>query len=155
MYGCDFSGGEEERALRTALCAAEHAAWLGRHAGIEAVQQSLAAPEQWEGVIDGHSFYFRERSGTWHTELDLQPNGRFASKLIGTGEDDGLLTEPVAQRDGTVIAQGVDSALGETSVDHLAFIVRTIREHLTLRTREHAGAGTFCPSFGAPFATTS
>jgi hypothetical protein len=134
---------------------AEIRAWLGRHPGIEAVQLSSAAPEQWEGVVDGHSFYFRERGGTWRIELDLQPTGRFASKLVGTGEDGELRTEPVALRSGTVIAQGVESTLGAATVDHLAFVVCTIREHLTRQACAHAGAGNFCPSCGAPSATTS
>lgn len=134
---------------------AEIGAWLGRHPDVEAVQVSWAAPEQWEGVIDGHSFYFRERGGTWHMELGLHPSGRVASKLIGAGEDGELLTEPVERRSGTVIAQGVESALGEAAVDHLAFIVGTVREHLVRQSCAHVGAGHFCPSCGAPSATTS
>ncbi|CDO91387.1 MULTISPECIES: hypothetical protein [Mycobacterium simiae complex] len=44
-------------------------------------------PEQWDGEVDGHSFYFRERHGEWRIELDLRPSGHFARTLAGTNSD--------------------------------------------------------------------
>ena len=140
----------EAKALRARHDAelSEVATWMDRQPGVEAVQLSWAAPEQWEGVVDGHSFYFRERHGRWRLELDLEPDGEVATQLIGVGDDGELLTESVEQRSGTVIASGVQSALGATPLDHLAFIVRTIRDHLTQPTCTHTGAVNFCPTCG-------
>jgi hypothetical protein len=45
---------------------------------------------QWEGTVDGHSFYFRERHGAWYIELVLAPNARFANRVVGL-QDDGAL----------------------------------------------------------------
>ncbi|AKS31677.1 hypothetical protein AFA91_07070 [Mycolicibacterium goodii] len=44
-------------------------------------------PEQWEGEVDGHSFYFRERGGDWVIELDLheQQPGITRGERIATG----------------------------------------------------------------------
>jgi hypothetical protein len=59
-----------------------------------------------------------------------------------------FVTEPEPILEGTVIAEGVDSQLGTTAVDHLAFIVTTIRDHLWARECDHAGALLFCPKCG-------
>lgn len=55
----------------------EHAAqersieeWLVGQRGVEARRTTPYVPEQWEGTVDGHSFYFRERGGFWRLELD-------------------------------------------------------------------------------------
>lgn len=141
-----------EAQARAAACEAERAeieAWIAAHPGIEARQTSEFAPERWEGRVDGRSFYFRERHGYWRIELDLQPDGRFVNRLVGTDEDGKMITEPVETTSGTVIAEGVESALGATALDHLEFIVRTIREHITGETCPHADAIVFCPTCGA------
>lgn len=36
-------------------------AWVEADGGIEVRSHGGCAPEQWEGTVDGHSFYFRER----------------------------------------------------------------------------------------------
>jgi hypothetical protein len=38
---------------------------------------------------------------------------------------------------GEVIAEGVVSQLGATAAEHIAFIVRTIRDHLTVQGFEY------------------
>ncbi len=43
----------------------------GCQVAVEAERTTSFAPEQREGTVDGHSFYFRERHGTWRIELDL------------------------------------------------------------------------------------
>jgi len=132
---------EEERA--------EVAAWLEAHPGVIAEQTTTCAPEQWHGTVDGRSFYFRERHGEWRIELDLEPTGREAQRVVGTGPDGELLTEPVDMTEGAVIAEGLDTALGHTALEHLEFIVRTIREHVAGEACSHQGAINFCPTCGS------
>jgi hypothetical protein len=127
---------------------AELTAWIESHPGVSAEQTSWAAPEQWVGTVDGRSFYFRERHGQWHIELDLEPTGRSAARLVDTGPDGEMLTEPVETTQGEVIAEGVASALGDTAIAHLEFIVRTIREYITGECCQHLGAINFCPTCG-------
>jgi hypothetical protein len=98
--------------------------------------------------VDGRSFYFRERRGLWRIELDMVPSGRFAQRLAKVGEDGTFVTEPVPIMEGEVIAQGAESDLGAAPVDHIAFVVRTIRDHLRGVGCEHRGAGLFCPVCG-------
>ena len=105
-------------------------------------------PEQWEGSVDGHSFYFRERGGFWEIELDLRESGRFAQRVVGTSEDGGLVTEPVPLMEGDMLAEGTDSVLGETPAEHIAFIVQTVRDHLWRTQCDHAGALFYCPKCG-------
>jgi len=139
----------EERKLAWKAERAELAAWLAAHPGVSAEQTTAAAPEQWEGTVDGRSFYFRERHGDWRLELDLEPTGHFANRVIGPGPDGELRTESVETTAGTVIGEGVESALGQSTVDHLDFIVRAIREHIRGETCAHIGAVNFCPACGA------
>lgn len=128
--------------------AAEIATWLLTEPGVAAARTVLAYPEVWEGTVDGHSFYFRERGGSWRIEIDLEPNGRFANRFVGTTSDGELQTEPVELTSGPVIAQGTDSELGTTSVEHLSFVVRTIRDYLRRAECAHAAAARFCPDCG-------
>lgn len=100
---------------------AEVTAWLTAHPGVTAEQTTEYAPEQWQGTVDERSFYFRERHGEWRIELDPE---------------------------GTVIAEGREADLGQTSLQHLEFIVRTIREHMTREACSHQGAVNFCPTCG-------
>jgi hypothetical protein len=122
--------------------------WLAGQHGVVAERVSSFAPEQWEGAVGGHTFYFRERGGRWRIELDLRENGRFAQRLADVAEDGGFITEPVALQSGDVIAEGLESELGETPVDHIAFIVQAIRDHLWRARCDHAGALFFCPKCG-------
>jgi hypothetical protein len=140
--------GEELKSARAAEMA-ELDAWLAAHPGVSAQQTTPAAPEQWEGTVDGRTFYFRERHGDWRLELDLEPTGHFANRVIAVGPDGATRTEPVEMTAGTVIAEGPASRLGERTVEHLEFIVRTIREHITGETCPHLGAINFCPACGA------
>lgn len=126
----------------------EIAAWVSGQPDVEAQRTSSFAPEQWEGSVDGHSFYFRERGGWWRIELDLEPTGNFAQRLAEVREDGELVTEPVPIMEGRVIAEGVESQLGESALDHISFIVRTIRDHLWAEQCDHLGALFFCPKCG-------
>jgi hypothetical protein len=124
------------------------AAWLAIQPGVDASRISSYAPEQWEGTVDGHTFYFRERGGLWRIELDLLPSGRYAQRFIRVDDDGTYVTEPVPIMEGETIAQGTDSDLGAAPVDHIAFVVRTIRDHLRGVGCEHYGARLFCPDCG-------
>lgn len=124
------------------------AGWVAGQPGLQAVRSTLAAPEQWDGSVDGHSFYFRERHGEWRIELDLAPNGHFAHRVVETDDTGGLVTEPVEMEEGTVIAEGIDTQLGTSPIDHITFIVRTIRDHLFAQQCAHPGALFFCPACG-------
>src|SRR5579862_6472213 len=115
-------------------------AWLAGQPGVEAARITLVAPEQWEGAVDGHSFYFRERHGRWQIELDLRDTGHIAHRLVGRGEDGQLLTETEPLKEGDVIAEGVESQLGATAIEHISFIVMTIRDHLWATNCDHAGS---------------
>jgi hypothetical protein len=124
------------------------AAWLAAQVEVTARRMSSFAPEQWEGVIDGLSFYFRERHGQWRIEIDVEPTGEFANRLVSV-EDGEAITEPVPIERGEVIAEGLDTELGSTPVEHLAHIVRTVRRHLGQEQCTHPGAVFYCPLCGA------
>jgi hypothetical protein len=126
----------------------EVVAWLAAQPGVEARRISSYAPEQWEGTVDGRTFYFRERGGSWAIELDMMPSGRYAQRLLRVGEGGELVTEPVPIMEGEVIARGTDSDLGAAPADHIAFVVRTIRDHVRGVSCEHHGARLFCPDCG-------
>ncbi len=123
-------------------------AWIASQPGVTAEQTTSAAPEQWEGTVDGHSFYFRERGGEWRIELDLEPNGTFANRLVGFDNDGTARTEPHELSSGRVVARGIDDDLGDTPVARLDFIVRAIRDHLWAEACEHQGALFYCPLCG-------
>ncbi|MFV8233960.1 hypothetical protein [Mycolicibacterium fortuitum] len=92
--------------------------WLADQPGVVVGRHGGLVPEQWEGEVDGHSFYFRERGGDWDIELDLQQgreHGGFRGDLIATG---------------TIATEGY----GANPRERAAFIVTTIRNHLR-RTR--------------------
>jgi hypothetical protein len=72
---------------------------------------------------------------------------RFADRVVGV-RDGEFRTKPEPILEGAAIAEGVDSQLGTTPVDHLAFIVTTIRDHLWARECDHVGALLFCPKCG-------
>lgn len=59
-----------------------------------------------------------------------------------------MLTEPVELTSGPVIAQGDESSLGDNALAHLAFIVDTVRTHLTRAACTHERAEQYCPSCG-------
>lgn len=127
---------------------AEIAAWIAGQQRVDARRTTSMAPEQWEGAVDGHSFYFRERGGCWRIELDLEESGCFAQRFVAVADDGSMVTEPVPIMEGEVIAEGVDSQLGATPAEHIAFIVRTIRDHLWGAQCDHAGALFYCLKCG-------
>jgi hypothetical protein len=127
-------------------------AWLSGEPGVTARRTCFAAPEIWEGAIDGRSFFFRERHGQWRIEIDLAPDGRFAERLTGVGSDGELQTEPVELTSGIEIASGLDEDLGGTAVEHLAFVVETVRAHLRAESCRHEDARAYCPDCGRPVA---
>jgi len=122
--------------------------WLAGEPGVTARRTCFAAPEIWEGEIDGHSFFFRERHGAWRIEIDLAPNGRFAERLTGVASDGELETQAVELTSGDEIASGLDDDLGSTAVKHLAFIAGTVRAHLRAESCRHEGARAYCPDCG-------
>ncbi len=65
------------------------AAWLASQPGVDARRISSYAPEQWEGTVDGRTFYFRERGGSWRIELDMVPSGKYASACSGSAKTAG------------------------------------------------------------------
>lgn len=97
---------------------------MGRHGGL--------VPEQWDGEVDGHSFYFRERHGEWRIELDVRPTGRFVRTLAGTNSDGTPRYGQKAIEQGDIIAHGTidDDGYGTTPVERARFIIDTIRIHL-------------------------
>jgi hypothetical protein len=123
-------------------------AWLADQPGVDARRTSSYAPERWEGIVDSHTFYFRERGGSWRIELDLLPSGRYAQRLIRVDDEGKFVTEPVPIMEGEVIARGTASDLGAAPVDHIAFVVRKIRDHLRSIGCEHRGARLFRPDCG-------
>ena len=123
-------------------------AWTRDHPGVEAQQTGWACPEVWEGRIDGRSFFFRERHGEWRIELDVRPDGHVAERVVGTSAAGEFITQTVELTSGEVIAEGMSTALGEGPVEHLSFIVDTVRTHLGQLGCAHEGAGRYCPSCG-------
>ena len=88
-------------------------AWLADQPGVVIPRHGGQVPEQWEGEVDGHSFYFRERGGEWAIELDLQeqPHGATQGEVIAAG---------------TIAYDGY----GQSSRERAKFIVTTIRDYL-------------------------
>lgn len=102
-------------------------AWLADQPAVVVGRHGGQVPEQWEGQVDGHSFYFRERGGDWDIELDLheQQPGITRGHLIATG---------------TITAPGYRQSPRERA----AFIVTTIRNHLRhTRTAEAPASSDF------------
>lgn len=112
----------------------------GPQPGVAVSSRGGVYPEQWEGAVDGRSFYFRERWDDWRIELDLKPSGRFANAVIGV--DDGQIeTKEAEDLTGEVIASGdtyVDG-YGETLTQRAQFIVGNIRVHLARQNCTHHG----------------
>ncbi len=111
------------------------AAWLDRDPGVTVHSHGGMAPEQWTGEVDGHSFYFRERSDLWRLELDLRPSGRYVKTWTGGDLDDPASFQPREIERGDVIAEGTttERGYGTTAVERARFIVDTIRTHLRRR----------------------
>jgi hypothetical protein len=114
---------------------AELDAWLATQRGVVVQSHGGLAPEQWRGIVDGHTFYFRERHDEWRIELDLRPSGRFARALVGTHDDGQPRYETREFSEGEVIAQGATDVdgYGATPVERAKFIVDTIRVQLARR----------------------
>jgi hypothetical protein len=124
----------EGKRLRTAERAAEAEldAWLAAQRGVVVHSHGGLAPEQWRGIVDGHTFYFRERHDEWRIELNLRPSGRFA-RAVGDIRADGQASyEERELSEGEVIAQGATDVdgYGTTPIERAKFIVDTIQVHL-------------------------
>lgn len=115
-------------------------AWVEGDAGIDLSSHGGWAPEQWEGTVDGHSFYFRERHDDWRIELDLRPTGQQYRALV-LGEDGSKSEEMRDVERGDVIAEGTVGVpgYGRTPVERMEFLARTIRAHLK---RQHCDVHT-------------
>ncbi|WP_231984562.1 hypothetical protein [Mycobacterium sp. 852014-52144_SCH5372336] len=118
---------------------AELEAWLAKQPGIIVHDRGGLAPEQWRGVVDGHSFYFRERHGEWRIELDLRPSDRFVRTITGTDNDGTIHYTERASIEGDVIASGTTNVegYGATPLDRAQFITDTIRTHLVRQRCTH------------------
>ncbi|MDV3136391.1 hypothetical protein [Mycobacterium sp. 29Ha] len=127
----------EGKRIRAAERAAEAEleTWLATQPRVAVYSHGGLAPEQWRGIVDDHTFYFRERHDEWRIELDLRPNGRFARALVGTCADGQPRYETRELSEGEVIAQGtIDvNGYGTNPVGRVNFIVDTIRVHLARR----------------------
>ncbi|WP_396911359.1 hypothetical protein [Mycolicibacterium sp.] len=142
-------------------------AWLADRPGVIVGSHGGLAPEQWNGEVDGHRFYFRERHGEWRIELDLRPSGRFVRVVAGADNDGSLQYGQRELEHGDVIAEGTAAAdgYGTTPVERAQFIVETIRTHLTRQACTHhrgalpsieAGLGVevrWCPACGTRLST--
>lgn len=115
-YMDEFWRSPQGRRLHAAQQAAEAdlQAWLVDQPGIVVGRHGGQVPEQWEGEVDGHNFYFRERGGEWDIEIDLCPRDGSTR-----GEGDVVAT-------GTIAAEGY----GDSPRERAAFIDTTIRDHL-------------------------
>lgn len=124
----------EGKRIRAAERAAEAEldAWLATQRGVVVQSHGGLAPEQWRGIVDSHTFYFRERHNEWRVELDLRPTGRFARALVGTHADGQPRYEERELSEGEVIAQGATDVdgYGTTPIGRAKFIVDTIRVQL-------------------------
>lgn len=106
--------------------------WLENNPSVVVNSHGGMAPEQWAGLIDGHSFYFRERHDDWRIELDLRPSGRFYRAWVAGDLDDDASYEEREVEEGDIIAEGTISAkgYGESPVERVTFICDTVRTHL-------------------------
>lgn len=116
--------------------------WLAQHPGVIVHSHGGWAPEQWTGEVDGRRFYFRERHGDWHIEIDPHPSTGAVSAAGTSGTAGDTVVAP-----GEVIATGtVDMpGYGDTAVQRARFIVTTIRDHLRRQTCTHRGADRDAP----------
>lgn len=149
---------------RNAAEEAQLQSWLATQPDVVVSSYGGAYPEQWEGTVDGHSFYFRERGGDWHLELDLRPNGRVGRVITGVDDNGEITTEEFEHSSGAVIAEGTTLAdgYGENLTQRAQFIISAIRIHLARQTCGHHGADVaalrvilggevrWCPACGAP-----
>ncbi|MGK2879635.1 MAG: hypothetical protein ACSLE6_02170 [Mycobacterium sp.] len=122
----EFRRSPQGQKLHAAQKAAEAdlQAWLADQPDVVMGRHGGPVPEQWEGRVDGHSFYFRERGGAWDIELDpQQQSGITKGDLIATG---------------TIATDGY----GQTPRERAAFIVTTIRNHLRHKRTAEATAST-------------
>lgn len=124
----------EGKRIRAAERAAEAEleTWLATQRGVVVYSHGGLAPEQWRGIVDGHTFYFRERHDEWRIELDLRPSGHCARALVGIHADGQPRYEERELSEGEVIAQGVTDVdgYGTTPVERAKFIVDTVRTHV-------------------------
>ncbi|MHA0284843.1 hypothetical protein ACXYX3_00170 [Mycobacterium sp. C3-094] len=102
-------------------------AWVADQPGVTIGRHGGQVPEQWEGQVDGHSFYFGERGGDWDIELDLR-------------EQQPGITKGVLIAAGTINVPGY----GQSPRERAAFIVTIIRNHLRrARTAEAAASSDY------------
>lgn len=141
----EYWSSDEGKAITAARDAEEAAlqTWLTAHPDVLVASHGGWAPEQWEGAVDGHAFYFRERHDHWRIELDLRPTGRFVKRWNGGELDDDDSFELVETSEGDVIAEGTTRVpgYGEAPLERVQFITDTIRAHLASRQCAlHAGS---------------
>lgn len=106
--------------------------WVASQPGLVVHEFGGLHPEQWRGDVDGHSFYFRERSGEWSIELDLRPTGGFVHMAGGSDEEGKTVTESSGIEVGDLIATGAveEPGYGTTLLEHGQFIVDIVRTHI-------------------------
>lgn len=129
-----YSASPEGRAITARRQAEEDelAAWIASDPGVVVTSYGGMAPEQWRGSVDGHSFYFRERHGSWRIDVDLRPTGLLTRVWKGRDLDSDDSFEYRDTEEGDIIAEGVEGApgYGERPVEQAQFIVGTVRDYL-------------------------
>lgn len=106
--------------------------WVAAQPDVTMHSDSDFGPESWHGEVAGHRFYFRERWGEWHIELDLRPSGRYVQSVVAVEATGGPRIEPRETEVGDVIARGdtTEDGYGTTRRERAQFIVGKIRQHL-------------------------
>lgn len=104
---------------------AELEAWLADQHGVVVHSHDGPCPEQWNGEVDGHTFYFRERHGEWRIEVDLRPSGR--SHRVANDDDGPTHSQERELDEGDVIAYGTTDVegYGTTPLERAQFITDT------------------------------
>jgi hypothetical protein len=112
---------------------AELQVWLEQQPGVIVHNHGGLVPEQWTGEVDGHNFEFRERHGHWRIEIDIRPSGRYVPVVDSTDSESTVHYRQHEVEEGDIVAEGTIGAErdGITPVERAAFIVDTIRTHLT------------------------
>lgn len=98
-----------------------------------------AAPFVVAGVVDGHTFYLRERHDSW--------------RVVVAGEDNPLLSVwDNTPADALVIAEGTTSGWDWTGTQMVTDAIRMVKDFLRARACPHTDAKEWCPDCGARMA---
>lgn len=94
-----------------------------------------AAPFVIAGVVEGHSFYLRERHDVW--------------RLVVAGDDDPTADVWNSRPPGAlVIAEGTTSGWDWQNTQMVTDAIKEVKTYLAARNCSHQGAHTYCPDCG-------